>query len=286
MPRLRRVLAGLVVLPVLGLPGCGGGDGDHAVETVELPAGLTAYVDQSRLLRASRNAFVRLVDESDRTVTVTRAEITSPRFGSVTWTGEKSFPNQADLPFEVPPGRCGDGSDAQVRITYRLDDGTERVSEATATDRYGALGLFLDRDCARQVLDEAATLEIGEPRVVGVGRASVFELPVSLTPTGERDDVSFAGFEDTVLFRNTDRSIAADSGRTLPLGPDDPAVELRLRLVPTRCDPHALAEDKVGTLIGVRTAAPELSSVASFFLPIGDERRAALRAFFATHCGW
>ncbi len=103
----------------------------------------------------------------------------------------------------MPPGRCGDGSDAQVRLTYRLDDGAERISEATATDRYGALGLFLDRDCAQQVLDEAATLEIGEPRVVGAGRASVFELPVSLIPTGERDDVSFAGFEDTVLFRNT-----------------------------------------------------------------------------------
>jgi len=286
VPRLRRVLAALVVLPVLGLAGCGGGDGDQSVETVDLPAGLTAYVDQSRLLRTSRNAFVRLVDDSDHTVTVTRAEIASPRFGTVTWTGEKSFPNETDLPFEVPPGRCGDGSDAHVRLTYRLDDGPERISEATATDRYGALGLFLDRDCAQQVLDEAATLEIGEPRVVGTGRASVFELPVTLSPTGERDDVSFAGFEDTVLFRNTDRSIAADTGRTFPLGPGDQPVELRLRLVPTRCDPHALAEDKVGTLIGVRTAAPELGSVASFFLPIGDERRAALRAFFSSHCGW
>ncbi|WP_244928142.1 hypothetical protein [Nocardioides sp. W7] len=281
MPPPRRVLLAVLALPLLG---CGGGGDEPAPETVEMPSGLTAYVDQSRLLRVTRTAFVRLVDEPDRTVTVTRAEVTSPRFGTVTWTGEKSFVNEADLPFEMPPGRCGDGSDARVRLTYRLDDGPERISETTATDRYGAVGLFLDRDCAAEVLGEAATLELGEPRVVGVGRASVFEVPVTLTPTGERDDVSFAGFEGTPLFRNADGSPAADHIPPVPLGPDDPPAELLLRLVPTRCDPHALAEDKVGTLIGVRTRAPGLSPVASFFLPIGDERRAALRAFFSTHC--
>ena len=59
---------------------------------------------------------------------------------------------------------------------------------------------------------------------------------------------------------------------------------MKLRLVPTRCDPHALAEDKVGTLVGVHLAAADLPELASYYLPIGDERRALLRGFFTTHC--
>lgn len=289
MTRLRRVLlpvlAGALLPPLAGCgagPGSGGSDGDS--EPVPMPAGLTAYVDQSRLLRLTRTAFVRLVNEPERTVLVTRAEVTSPRFGTVVWTGEKRFGNEADLRFEVPHGSCGGGSEARVLLTYRIDDGPQQVSETVASDRYGAVGLFLDRDCARQVLAEAATLELGEPRVIGTGRGSVFELPVTLTPTGERDDVAFAGFEDTVLFRNADGSPAADRTRPVPLVSGGPPVELLLRLVPARCDPHALAEDKVGTLIGVRTIAPELGAEASFFLPIDDAQRAALRGFFAEHC--
>ncbi|MEI5675110.1 MULTISPECIES: hypothetical protein [unclassified Nocardioides] len=284
-----RVRLAFLLVAAVALGGCAGGassgPGGTGPEVVAMPAGLTAYVDQGRLFRVTRTAYVRLVNEPDRQVTVTHAEISSPRFGEVTWAGEKDFENEADLPFEVPHGRCGDGSDAHVRLTYRIDDGPEQVSEATATDRYGAIGLFLDRDCAEEVLAEAATVELGTPRVVGSGRASVFELPVALTPTGDRDDVAFGGFEDTVLFRAAPGSPVADRTPAVPLGPEDPPAEVVLRLVPTRCDPHALAEDKVGTLVGVRVVASELGDAASYFLPIGDERRAALRGFFSTHCG-
>ncbi|WP_182526837.1 hypothetical protein [Nocardioides dongkuii] len=286
VPRAGTPLAAGVLLLSLAV-GCADDASDErgGPEETALPAGLTAYVDQSRMLRQTRTAFVRLVNEPERFVTVLRAEVFSPRFGEVTWTGEKTFQNEADLEFEVPTGRCGEGSDAEVRLTYRVDDGPEQVSETTATDRYGAIGLFLDRDCAAQTFAEAATLDLGETRVVGRGRESVFELPVTMTPTGERDDVAFGGFEDTVLFRGTEGSPTVGTTAPVPLGVDDPPVEVVLRLVPTRCDPHALAEDKVGTLIGVRTLAPGLSEVASFHLPIGDARRGELRGFFAVHCG-
>ena len=248
------------------------------------PETLTAYVDQSRALRQTRTAFVRLVNDSEVELHVTRAEISSPRFGEVTWTGAETVVNEADLEFEVPRGTCGAGSDVRVRLTYRPAGGEERTSTTTATDRYGAMALFLERDCAEQTLTEAADLDVGTPRVVGEGRAAVYELPVRLRPTGERDDVTFAGFEDTVLFRNTAGSAAVGTV-AVPLGPSDPAATATLRLVPTRCDPHALAEDKVGTLVGVRVLAPGLGEAASFHLPIGEDGRAELRAFFAQHCG-
>jgi len=164
--------------------------------------------------------------------------------------------------------------------------GATQVSETVATDRYGAVGLFLDRDCAEQTLAEAADLELGAARVVGLGADSVFELPVRLVPTGARADVSFLGFDDTVLFAQAPGSSSVTDGAAYPLGPGDAPVEAVLRLVPARCDPHALAEDKVGTLVGVHVRALGLPATAAFYLPIGAERRALLRgSFFPTHCG-
>lgn len=282
---MRRV-ATLVVLLGATVVGCGAADEPDEPRTAPFPDGLTAYVDQSRLQREGRTLFVRLVNEAERRVTVTRADIKSSRFGEVRWVGEKSFENEADLEFELPRAGCGTGSDAEVRLTYRLDDGPELQSTTTATDRYGAVALFVDRDCAEERLGAAATLELGTVRIVGEGKDSVYELPVTLTPTGAQEDVGFAGFEDTVLFRQVPGSAHVDEGVTYPLGPDDPPVEVVLRLVPSRCDPHALADDKVGTLVPVRVTGPDLPPTAEFYLPIGDERRAALRGFVPTYCGW
>jgi hypothetical protein len=282
---MRRVATLLLLLGATVL-GCGATDEPGEARTVPFPDDLTAYVDQSRLQREGRTLFVRLVNDAERRVTVTHADIESPRFGTITWTGEKSFENEADLAFELPKSGCGTGSDAEVRLTYRIDDGPELRSTTTATDRYGAVALFMDRDCAEERLGEAATLELGTVRIVGEGRNSVYELPVTLTPTGAQDEVAFMGFEDTVLFRQVPGSAHVDEGITYPLGPDDPPVEVVLRLIPSRCDPHALADDKVGTLVPVRVTGPDLPAAAAFYLPIGDERRAALRGFVPTHCEW
>ena len=252
-----------------------------------LPDTLTAYVDQSRVARVGRSVFVRLVNEAEATVTVTRAEISSDRFGEVLWTAEpggKEIVNEGDLEFELPAATCGTGSDADVRLTYRVGDGPELVSDTLATDRYGAIALFLDRDCAEQAMGEAAEVVVGEHRVVGEGRELFFELPVTLTATGERSDVSFDGFEGTVLFRTVPPTplFGEYAGLALEAGVSEDVV---LRLAPTRCDPHALAEDKVGTLVGVNVSGPGLPPGAAYYLPISDDARADLRGFFATYCG-
>lgn len=285
MPGTRHLVAGVALLAACSTTGCGGPAAAPGAREAPFPDDVTAYIDQSRLDRQGRGVFIRLVQDSERRITVTRMEVSSPRYASVTWRGAERIANELDLEFELPRARCGDGSDAELRLTYQVDDGPNLVSTTTATDRYGAIGLFLDRDCAERSFKEAASMELGEARVVGEGLQSVFEVPVTLSPTGEHDDVSFGGFDDTVLFRQAGGSASVDTIAPVPLGPSDSATEVILRLVPARCDPHALAEDKVGTLIGIRVVAPGLPEIASsFYLPIGDERRSDLRAFFGTHC--
>jgi hypothetical protein len=205
----------------------------------------------------------------------------------VTWRGRETFDHEVDLELEMPQGRCGSDADPEVRLSYRLDDGPPQVSTTSATDRYGAIGLLLDRDCAAGVLGEAAEVQVGQPRVVGAGPDSVLELPVELAPTGARDDVVVRGFDDTVLFSQAPGSASSEAGTRIPLGPDDPTTEVALRVVPARCDPHALAEDKVGTLFPVRVEAPDVPpSAADPYLPLDEDTRSALRAFVPVHCGW
>ncbi|WP_030484309.1 hypothetical protein [Nocardioides aequoreus] len=272
---------------LLTAAGCGGeASAPTGAPTGALPEGLTAYVDQPRAERVGRGFVVRLVNDTGSRVTVTRADVSSDRVDPLRWQGEKSFVNEADLDLELGEGRCGRGSDMRVELAYRVGDGPEQVGVATATDRYGAVGLLLDRDCAASVLAEAADLSVGEPRRADDGGEPVLELPLELRPTGARDDVVWGGLEDTVLFRQAPGSASVEAGTRVPLGPGDPPVRLLLRVGPGRCDPHALAEDKVGTLFAMRVEAPGVPAEAGAYLPLTDADRAALRGFIPVACGW
>jgi hypothetical protein len=276
MKRRLSLLCGAVL--VSGLAACG-----DEPEREPLPSGVVMHVDQTRLERKTRHVFVRVENDTKRSLTVTGFVLTSPRFAHVTWKGDESMApgEQSDLEFTMPPGRCGESVDASVRLTYLLGDSGERESVGKADDPYQAIGLMLDRDCARNTLAEAADLEVGTPTIDGSGPSSVLRLPIMLTPTGKRDDVRFGGFESTPLFRQADDS---------PVGVDEPIsskqpTRIVMSVVPARCDPHALAEDKVGRLFGMRVMAPGLPADSWFYLPLDHDQREAFYAYFRARCG-
>lgn len=251
-----------------------------------MPDGVTFVLDQSRMERKTREVFLRVQNRTAGPLTVTAFELTSDRLDPVRWKGEETIGAgyDTDLEFALPTARCGDALEGDVRLTYVLDggDGDQSISTGSAEDAYGTVTLAADRDCASSILTEAADVQIGTPAVRGTGSESVLELPVAFSPTGARDDVRFGGFRSTVLFRQTDDSpVDVDE----PLGPDDGPVETVMRVVPARCDPHALAEDKVGTLFDVDVLADGLPAGTSYYLPIDEATRTALYEFFRDHCG-
>ncbi|MET0447479.1 MAG: hypothetical protein ABW004_03695 [Aeromicrobium sp.] len=262
---------------------CGGGKDDE-IETTPLPDGIVMHVDQSRVERKGREVFLRVENNTTEPVTVTAFELTSPRLEDVAWTGDDEIgaTYETDLEFNLPTGRCGTDIDAEVVLTYRMGDGELRRSKGPADDPYGAAALFADRDCAQTTLTDAADITVGQPQVSGEGRGSVLRLPVTLTPTGDADDVRFGGFESTVLFK---QATGSPADVDIPLRAGEKPVELVMAVVPARCDPHALAEDKVGTLFGVKVRAPGLDDDASFFLPLEKAQRSAFFAFFRSYCG-
>jgi len=273
--------AALIVLVAVGLL-AGAVSCSPVRKDRSLPDGVTVDIDQSRMLRKTRTLFLRIHNGSAEPMRVTEFTLTSSRFDDVTWSGpEEIGPGyDADLEFEMPPGRCGaEGVDATVVLQYDVADQPVR-SVVRPDDPYGAAGAFLDRDCAQETLREAAAFELGEIRVEGSGRSAVLDLPIIVTPTGRRDDVVLTGFGSTVLFVvRSDPAI----GSGLPVR--GRPVTIDLRLVPQRCDSHALAEDKVGTLIPVGLRADDLDET-SFYVPIGPRRRSVMLAYVAEACGF
>jgi hypothetical protein len=279
-----------VTLPALALAAivvtsaCSGADDPQPVDK-PLPQDVVMHMDQSRMERKGREAFVRIDNGTDRSLTVEALRVTSSRRPDITWKGREvvGATYQGDVEIDLPRGRCGTDVGASVTLTYRLGDGPVTVSTGPADDVYGAIGLIADRDCAQTTLSTAADVTVGTPSVDGRGMDSVLRLPVTMAPTGKASGVRFAGFESTVLFRQTADSAADVS---VPLDAGDPTTTQVLAVVPTRCDPHALAEDKVGTLFGVRVRATGLAGDAEFYLPLTQAQRTALHDFFGTHCGF
>ena len=102
-----------------------------------------------------------------------------------------------------------------------------------------------------------------------VGHASVMlaaaRLPVSLQNPGSR--------------RRVVRRLQPGHPRT-----DRPA-EVTLAFEPARCDPHAVAEDKRGTFLGVHARVDGVEQEV-VHLPPGDALRGAVHDFVAAACGW
>ncbi len=208
--------------------------------------------------------------------------MTSPRIPAVKWSGNEDIAagTEADLEYDMPKGRCGTGFTPTVRLTYRIGDSGPRISTSKANDLYGNISHALDRDCAESALTEAATVQVGDPTIVGEGTASVLNLPVTMTPTGKRDDVRFGGFGSTVLFNQAEGS---PDEVDIPLVKDP--VKLIMKVTPARCDGHALADDKVGRLFDVKVLGDDVGENATFYLPLTKPQKVKFFDFYRSHCG-
>lgn len=268
----------LAVLLTGSLTACG----SDKIESSPMPDGIVVEIDQSRFQRSGRILFVSIQNGTSHQIAISEFTLSSPRFKDVRWSGNDTLEagDKTDIDFTMPQGRCGKRLDAKITLTYRRDGADPQKSTTSVDDIYDNALYFADRDCAQVTLEEAAKVEVGTAQVDGTGRDSVLSLPVTMTPTGRRTDVRFAGFGDTVLFRQTPAS-PADVDIAMTGSPQ----QLRMQVVPARCDPHALAEDKVGRLFPVKVIADDVPAEGSYFLPLTKAQRIAFFDFFRSHCG-
>jgi hypothetical protein len=276
---MRRATAIAVVAALLGgLTACGGVSPD-------IPEGLTVVVYQPRPDVALGRFALQVVNAGEADVDIIAASLTSPDFvDDVEWSGEGSTVlagRELDLRVPVPEIDCSGETDPRVRLRADAGHGVTESSEVPVSDPYGLLPRLHAEQCVGQAIAEIAAVTPREV-IVPDGREPAI-LVLDVVPTGAAGSVELVGVRGTTLLQPADEGVSTPE---LTLGIEvsaDGPTEVRVPFLPNRCDAHALAEDKVGTIIPflVDAGTPE---PVRWMLILSDELKGALYGYYAAYC--
>jgi hypothetical protein len=259
------------------LVGCGG-------VVPDLPAGLSVVVYQPRPDIVLEQFALQIVNDGDGDAEIISASLSSPDFvDDVVWTGSSTVlaGHKLDLRVPLPQIACSGEIDPRAFLSVEVGSLSERT-EVNVTDPYDLLPRLHREACLGEEIAEIATLtprEVIQPD--GVAPAI---LVIAVEPTGAPGSVTLDAVGGTTLLQPTDGEQANDLvelGITIDAtGP----FEVRIPFVPNRCDPHALMEDKVGTIIPLYVTTATTNETR-WMLPVSDAQRGDFYAFYTAYCG-
>ncbi|MDQ4501051.1 hypothetical protein [Sinomonas sp. ASV322] len=281
--RLGAVAAFLAVAVVGCSPAPLRSDGQRTPAPSPSPAApIAVVVDQFRDGYASGTIVLQLDDTTASGVTVTRAELVDPRFeDGTTWSGttELSPGYPISLPAATASPRCGASDDDVPSVRVTLAGGGPVV--VPAADPHRVLPRIHSEKCFALRVSKSAGLRLDDTLTeTGPARTATLELRADPPPTpGAREDLVLASVSNTTLL---DEDPAAPWPTNVRIEPGGTPIPLTMR--PARCDPHAVAEDKVGTLIPLTIRVGDATGVVK--VPASDALRTKIYAFVARACGW
>jgi hypothetical protein len=242
------------------------------------PLPITVEVNQSRDQYGKQAIQLLLTNVSGRPMTVAAAQLVSPLFrGGILWEptggGLELPPDQPkSLPARLPAPVCGaKQSTARQSATEQAATGQSTAQQPVATVRYSQAGQAGVREVAPVAVDPfgvlernnmelclaaeaAAVADIALDRRLEVApdsRTAVVRLVITPKETGGEGSMTIASIDGTTLIAEP---AEGPWPRNVRIVQGAPRSELRLRIRPARCDPHAVAEDKVGTLLPVHVS--------------------------------
>ncbi|MET3935943.1 hypothetical protein [Arthrobacter sp. OAP107] len=242
------------------------------------PQPIAVEVNQSRDQYGKQAIQLLLTNVSGGSLTVAAAELASPLFqGDIVWEpaggGLELPPGQPkSLPARLPAPACGRGQSgtqqptppqstaqqpvATVRFSGPGRAGLREVAHV-ADDPFGVLERNNQELCLAAAA--AAVADIALDRRLEVApdsRTAVVRLVIIPKERGgagqDAGPMTIAGIGGTTLIAEP---VEQPWPRNVRIAQGTSRTELRLRIRPARCDPHAIAEDKVGTLLPLHVSA-------------------------------
>ncbi|GIG21432.1 hypothetical protein Cch01nite_21560 [Cellulomonas chitinilytica] len=310
---MHRQVGALILAGGLALAGCSPSSSevaptpDPSRSAVPIPgdvlAGLSVEVRQARSDWALRVVQLRVTNAGPGDVTVAQARLVTPDDEGVA-TGDRERPVRAgvdrDVSVALGTPDCTSATSGVPRAELDLvdPDGRRSTLVVQPDDPQGHLARIHGEDCAAAAVARGATItladELGIQEVDGRFVAEV-DLEVEPVPGGPR--VELNGVDGTVLLApadgatgwavdvdTADGGTAGGTGGTSDGATGGESTTLRLLVVPTRCDAHAVAEDKRGTFFGLHTRVDGVEQPV-FYVGADDSLRGALHDFVGTSCG-
>ncbi|MEI5583321.1 MULTISPECIES: hypothetical protein [unclassified Agromyces] len=297
MPRARRAgraaSAVAAVVAVLALAACstGGSGANGAEDALAATAvdGLSVEVRQGRFDVPDRVLVVSFANDGGERVVIERAEVVSPALEpgmERTRPIELDPGDRLDARFPLTGSVCDARPDTTIEVLVHRDHGDEPEGARAALvpdDPFDTMARIADRDCLAESVAAAAAIVLPERlRVSGTGAdaRAVIDVRVEPRPSGD----AALGI-DRVLGTTL---IGSEAGGSWPVGIEvaagDAPVTVELPVRPARCDAHAIADDKRGTILPFEVTTSD-GRAGALELPSGDALKADLYAYYGERCG-
>ncbi|WP_291044711.1 hypothetical protein, partial [Herbiconiux sp.] len=267
--------------------------------------GLALSILQNRPDYATRTLQLSVGNEGDAPLTVLSARFESPQFATaVDYPGPVEVPAGLVRQLPVPLGAsvCPTPGGAAPTLTVKVTDatGAERTVTSAPADPFGVLPRIAQEDCFEHEVSAIATLRLDDRLAIeGTGPDAVAQLTLQAEPaahataSGSPASLTLESAASTILLEPaapaTDADADAAAADAWPLDATvtqgDQPFSITLSAVPARCDPHAIAEDKRGTVLPVTITLADGTEGTVHVSP-SDELRLALYAFIASTCGF
>lgn len=276
-------LAGLLI-GALTLSGCAG-PGDAP----PLPEGITAEFVQLRSDVADRQAQVRVHNATDAPIEIDDVTVSDPRFAEIATRANPGRVSTVgpgatvDLRIQLPAVQC-DVAEGSATVQLGIPSLGEAV-EGPLPDPLDVIGPLHERECRAEGVADAATLALSSFEPSSPGEPAM--LTLSIVPTG-RASMEIVGIQTTNLLTfDAGPGATADTypiGVVVEAGIGAEPVSLELPLVPLRCDPHAVQEDKRGTIFTLEVDVPGDSGTIE--LAASEDMRGRILGWVADWCGF
>lgn len=241
----RRGLAAVAAV-ALALTGCAAADAADG-----LPPGVAVELTQLRSDVAERRMQVRVQNDTDAVIEVEGVTVADRRFAEpahrVNDRPTSIAPGRTvALPVQLAPAACAAPAavDVTVTLTYRLDDAL-RTTTVAAREDFPFLADLHARECLAASVAASAALSLGPFAPSPPGEPAV--LPLEVAPHTGGAAVRLVAIRETNLLSYRQRDAAA-TAYPLDRRVGATAESIALPIVPARCDPHAVQEDKRGTV--------------------------------------
>lgn len=277
-------LGGLVL--ATGLGACASTDsGSGRNSPTGLPDGLAVSVQQGRL-DVPQGRLVVHFENAGAPLTVTGLEVRSPALepGMRRDTPfELGADDAIDIRLDLTGTVCdGDPAAIEVHVQTRGPDGAEGSGALVPDDPFGTMTRIADSDCLAESVAAVAAITMPERlRSEGSGTARRAWIDVLVEPVASgAGTLRIDGVSATTL-------LGAEGGTDWMLGTDvaagDAPFTIELAVRPARCDAHALADDKRGTILPFTVATGDRSGRLD--RPSGAALKADLYGYYAERCG-
>ena len=251
--------------------------------------GITLGVVQGRDDRGARIVAIEVTNNRDAAIELTRAELDSPQLVAPTaWERGTSLPAgvTVDLRLQLGEPACplADDLTPSVTVDFVTAEGVSHSVTAVPSQPSGVLNRIAQEDCLIAGVNAQADIVVKSVEYTAGSKVPAV-LVLGITPRDVDGSVTIVGVRATVLLGLVDPdgnlSQGYSVGRVLERGADDS--DLRISLVPNRCDTHAVAEDKRGTFIPLVVEIDGGPS-GTYYVTMPDDQKGQLYAFVPDYC--